>query len=162
MIIIGIDPGYAITGFGVLEYEGNHFKLIESGSIQTKAGIPLPTRIAKIYDDMNSLIEKYKPDAIAIEELFFNRNTTTAIGVAQGRGAVLIAAAKTSTPIYEYTPLQVKQGVTGYGRADKKQVQMMVKTVLGLEKVPKLDDTTDAIAIGICHAHSHRFAKPIQ
>lgn len=162
MIIIGIDPGYAITGFGVLEYEGNHFKLIESGSIQTKAGIPLPTRIAKIYDDMNELIEKYKPDAIAIEELFFNRNTTTAIGVAQGRGAVLIAAAKTSTPIYEYTPLQVKQGVTGYGRADKKQVQMMVKTVLGLEKVPKLDDTTDAIAIGICHAHSHRFAKPIQ
>ena len=162
MIIIGIDPGYAITGFGVLEYEGNHFKLIESGSIQTKAGIPLPTRIAKIYDDMNSLIEKYKPDAIAIEELFFNRNTTTAIGVAQGRGAVLIAAAKTSTPIYEYTPLQVKQGVTGYGRADKKQVQMMVKTVLGLEKVPKLDDTTDAIAIGICHAHSHRFSKPIQ
>ena len=162
MIIIGIDPGYAITGFGVLEYEGNHFKLIESGSIQTKAGIPLPTRIAKIYDDMNTLIEKYKPDAIAIEELFFNRNTTTAIGVAQGRGAVLIAAAKTSTPIYEYTPLQVKQGVTGYGRADKKQVQMMVKTVLGLEKVPKLDDTTDAIAIGICHAHSHRFSKPIQ
>ena len=162
MIIIGIDPGYAITGFGVLEYEGNHFKLIESGSIQTKAGIPLPTRIAKIYDDMNALIEKYKPDAIAIEELFFNRNTTTAIGVAQGRGAVLIAAAKTSTPIYEYTPLQVKQGVTGYGRADKKQVQMMVKTVLGLEKVPKLDDTTDAIAIGICHAHSYRFAKPIQ
>ena len=162
MIIIGIDPGYAITGFGVLEYEGNHFKLIESGSIQTKAGIPLPMRIAKIYDDMNGLIEKYKPDAIAIEELFFNRNTTTAIGVAQGRGAVLIAAAKTSTPIYEYTPLQVKQGVTGYGRADKKQVQMMVKTVLGLEKVPKLDDTTDAIAIGICHAHSHRFSKPIQ
>ena len=162
MIIIGIDPGYAITGFGVIEYEGNHFKLIESGSIQTKAGIPLPTRIAKIYDDMNTLIEKYKPDAIAIEELFFNRNTTTAIGVAQGRGAVLIAAAKTSTPIYEYTPLQVKQGVTGYGRADKKQVQMMVKTVLGLEKVPKLDDTTDAIAIGICHAHSHRFSKPIQ
>lgn len=162
MVIIGIDPGYAITGFGVLEYEGNHFKLIESGSIQTKAGIPLPTRIAKIYDDMNGLIEKYKPDAIAIEELFFNRNTTTAIGVAQGRGAVLIAAAKTNTPIYEYTPLQVKQGVTGYGRADKKQVQMMVKTVLGLEKVPKLDDTTDAIAIGICHAHSHRFSKPIQ
>ncbi len=162
MIIIGIDPGYAITGFGVIEYEGNHFKLIESGSIQTKAGVPLPTRIAKIYDDMTLLIEKYKPDAIAIEELFFNRNTTTAIGVAQGRGSVLIAAAKTSTPIYEYTPLQVKQGVTGYGRADKKQVQMMVKTVLGLEKVPKLDDTTDAIAIAICHAHSHRFAKTIQ
>lgn len=162
MIIIGIDPGYAITGFGVLEYSGNHFKLIESGSIQTKAGVPLPDRIAKIYDDMTELIKRYKPDAIAIEELFFNRNTTTAIGVAQGRGSVLIAASKTDTPIYEYTPLQVKQGVTGYGRADKKQVQMMVKTVLGLESVPKLDDTTDAIAIAICHAHSYRFAKTIQ
>ena len=154
MIIIGIDPGYAITGFGVLEYEGNHFKLIESGSIQTKAGIPLPTRIAKIYDDMNGLIEKYKPDAIAIEELFFNRNTTTAIGVAQGRGAVLIAAAKTNTPIYEYTPLQVKQGVTGYGRADKKEVEQMVKLTLETDKLPKLDDTVDAIAIAICHSRS--------
>ena len=153
MIIIGIDPGYAITGFGVLEYEGNHFKLIESGSIQTKAGIPLPTRIAKIYDDMNALIEKYKPDAIAIEELFFNRNTTTAIGVAQGRGAVLIAAAKTSTPIYEYTPLQVKQAVVGYGRAEKKQVISMVTMLLGLPKPPKPDDTADALAIAICHGH---------
>ena len=162
MIIIGIDPGYAITGFAVVEYVGNHFKLIDSGAILTKAGVPLPVRLAKIYDDMNILVDKYKPDAIAIEELFFNRNTTTAIGVAQGRGAILIVAAKKNIPIYEYTPLQVKQGVVGYGRADKKQVQMMVKTVLGLEQVPKLDDTTDAIAIGICHAHSHRFAKPIQ
>lgn len=162
MKIIGIDPGYAITGFGVIEYEGNHFKLLDSGSIQTKAGTPLPIRLEKIYDDMLELIEKYKPDAISIEELFFNRNTTTAIGVAQGRGAVLIAASKTNIPIYEYTPLQVKQGVVGYGRADKKQVQMMVKTILKLEKIPKLDDTTDAIAIAICHAHSHKFSKPIE
>lgn len=161
MIIIGIDPGYAITGYAVIEYNGNHFNLIESGSIQTKAGIPLPVRLAKIYDDMNLLVDKYKPDAISIEELFFNRNTTTAIGVAQGRGAVLIVAAKKNIPIFEYTPLQVKQGVVGYGRADKKQVQMMVKTILNLEQVPKLDDTTDAIAIAICHAHSYRFAKEI-
>ena len=129
MIIIGIDPGYAITGFSVVEYTGNHFKLIDSGAIQTKAGIPLPIRLAKIYDDMNMLVDKYKPDAIAIEELFFNTNTTTAINVAQGRGAVLIVAAKKGIPIFEYTPLQVKQGVVGYGRADKKQVQMNVLNV---------------------------------
>ena len=113
MRIIGIDPGYAITGFGVIEYEGNHFKLVEAGAIETKAGVSFPIRLEKIYDDMMELIAKYKPDAISIEELFFNTNTTTAIGVAQGRGAVLIAAAKTNTPIYEYTPLQVKHAVVG-------------------------------------------------
>ncbi len=161
MRIIGIDPGYAITGFAVVDYNGNHFDLVKSGAIETKAGVPLPVRLTKIYDDMQLLVSEYKPDAISIEELFFNRNTTTAIGVAQGRGAVLIVAAKNNVPIYEYTPLQVKQGVVGYGRADKKQVQMMVKTILNLEKVPKLDDTTDAIAIAICHAHSYRFAKEI-
>lgn len=161
MRIIGIDPGYAITGFAVVDYNGNHFDLVKSGAIETKAGVPLPVRLTRIYDDMQLLVNEYKPDAISIEELFFNRNTTTAIGVAQGRGAVLIVAAKNNVPIYEYTPLQVKQGVVGYGRADKKQVQMMVKTILNLEKVPKLDDTTDAIAIAICHAHSYRFAKEI-
>ena len=162
MRIIGIDPGYAITGFGVIEYIGNHFELIKAGAIETKAGVPCPNRLQKIYDDMIDLIEEYKPDAISIEELFFNTNTTTAIGVAQGRGAVLIAASKTATPIYEYTPLQVKQSITGYGRADKKQVQSMVKAVLKLEKIPKLDDTTDAMALAICHAHSARFSEPIK
>lgn len=162
MKIIGIDPGYAITGFGVIEYEGNHFKLLEAGAIETKAGVPFPNRLAKIYDDMMLLIEKHKPDAIAIEELFFNTNTTTAIGVAQGRGTILVAASKTNTPIYEYTPLQVKQAVVGYGRAEKKQVQMMVQRILNLEKIPKLDDTTDAMAIAMCHAHSYRFAEPIK
>ena len=162
MRIIGIDPGYAITGFGVIEYNGNHFELLNAGAIETKAGVPFPSRLQKIYDDMTDLINEYKPDAISIEELFFNTNTTTAIGVAQGRGAVLIAASKTATPIYEYTPLQVKQSVTGYGRADKKQVQSMVKAVLKLEKIPKLDDTTDAMALAICHAHSAKFAEPIK
>ena len=162
MRIIGIDPGYAITGFGVIDYQGNHFKLIHAGAIETKAGTAFPKRLEKIYDDMMSLIAQYHPDAIAVEELFFNTNTTTAIGVAQGRGMVLVAASKTNTPIYEYTPLQVKQAVVGYGRAEKKQVQMMVKKILNLEKIPKLDDTTDAMAIAMCHAHSARFAEPIQ
>jgi len=162
MVILGIDPGYAITGYGLIEYKGNHFKLITSGAIETKKGVPFPKRIQKIYDDMNFLIDTYKPDSIAVEELFFNTNITTGIQVAHGRGAVVIAASKKETPIYEYTPLQVKQAVTGYGRADKKQVQTMVKAILNMEKIPKLDDTTDAIAIAICHAHSEKFAKPIE
>ncbi len=140
---------------------GNHFKLLDSGAIVTKKGVPFPKRIQKIYDDMIDLIDKYKPDAIAVEELFFNTNITTGIQVAHGRGAVVISAAKTDTPIYEYTPLQVKQSVVGYGRAEKKQVQTMVKAILNLKEIPKLDDTTDAIAIAICHAHSYKFAEPI-
>lgn len=162
MIILGIDPGYAITGYGVVDYSGNHFKLITCGSIETKKGVPFPKRIQKIYDDMLVLIDTYKPDAIAVEELFFNTNITTGIQVAHGRGAVVISAAETDTPIYEYTPLQVKQAVVGYGRADKKQVQMMVKAIMNLDKIPKLDDTTDAIAIAICHAHSSKLSEPIK
>lgn len=155
MIILGIDPGFAITGYSVIKYEGNHFKLDESGAVETKANVDISIRLGNIYDDIIMLINKYQPDAIAIEELFFNNNCKTVIGVAQARGAVLVAAAKTNTAIYEYTPLQVKQAVTGYGRADKKQVQMMVKTLLNIENMPKLDDTTDAMAIAICHAHSY-------
>ena len=123
MIILGIDPGFAITGYGVIDYKSNHFTLVDSGAIETKKGVPFPKRIQKIYDDMMDLIDKYKPDAIAVEELFFNTNITTGIQVAHGRGAVVISAAKTETPIFEYTPLQVKQAVVGYGRADKKAAQ---------------------------------------
>lgn len=162
MVILGVDPGYAITGYAVIDYQGNHFNLITSGAIETKAGVPMPERLTKIYDDMTSLINTYKPSAIAVEELFYHSNAKTVIGVAQGRGNVLTAACKTNTNIYEYTPLQVKQAVVGYGRADKKQVQMMVKALLNLDKIPKLDDTTDAMAIAICHAHSNRFVKPIE
>ena len=161
MIILGVDPGYAITGYAVIDYQGNHFNLLKSGAIETKVGVPMPERLAKIYDDMTSIIDTYKPNAIAVEELFYHSNAKTVIGVAQGRGNVLTAAAKTNTDIYEYTPLQVKQAVVGYGRADKKQVQMMVKALLNLESIPKLDDTTDAMAIAICHAHSNKFAKKI-
>lgn len=162
MIILGVDPGYAITGYGVIEYIGNHFKLLDCGAIETKAGVPMPKRLLKIYDDMSILVDKYKPDAMAIEELFYHSNAKTVIGVAQGRGNVLTVAAKKGIDIYEYTPLQVKQAVVGYGRADKKQVQTMVKALMNLQSIPKLDDTTDAMAIAICHAHSHRYAETIK
>lgn len=162
MIILGVDPGYAITGYGVIEYVGNHFKLLDCGAIETKAGVPMPQRLLKIYDDMSMLVDKYKPDAMAIEELFYHSNAKTVIGVAQGRGNVLTVAAKKGIDIYEYTPLQVKQAVVGYGRADKKQVQVMVKALMNLQSIPKLDDTTDAMAIAICHAHSYRYAETIK
>ncbi len=156
MRILGIDPGFAIVGYGVLDYEGNHFKTVEYGAITTPAGQDLFERFKKIYDDLTELIERVKPEFMAVEELFFNTNTTTAINVAQARGIIVLAAMNAGLKIYEYTPLQVKQAVAGYGRAEKKQVQQMVKMILNLEKVPKPDDTADALAIAICHAHSWR------
>ena len=158
MRILGIDPGFAITGYSIIEYVGNHFTLVASGAILTKAGESFPDRLVKIYDDLQNIIDTYKPEVMSIEELFFNTNTTTAINVAQARGIVLVVARKNNVPIYEYTPLQIKQAVTGYGRADKLQVQKMVKSILKVDKLPKLDDTTDSMAAAICHAHSSRFA----
>ena len=154
MIILGIDPGYAIVGIGVLEYKGNQFKPIEYNAITTNAHTPTSLRLKTIYDDINIFLDKYKPDAIAIEELFFNSNQKTAIAVAQARGVLVVAATNRGIPIYEYTPLQIKQAVTGYGRADKNQVQQMVKMLLNLNAVPKPDDAADALAVAICHAHS--------
>lgn len=159
MRIIGIDPGFAITGYGVIDYIGNKFKLIDCGAITTKAGESFPLRLAKIHTDLTELIKKYKPEAISVEELFFNQNTKTAIQVAHARGVIVTVGCLEDIPTYEYTPLQVKQAVAGYGRADKSQVQKMVKTILNIEQVPKLDDITDAMAIAICHAHSARFAE---
>lgn len=159
MIILGIDPGYAIVGVGVVEYVGNKFRTLEYNAITTPAGMPTVERLQKIYREMNMYIDKYSPDAMAIEELFFNSNQKTAINVAQARGVLLVAAANRNIPINEYTPLQVKQAVTGYGRADKKQIQQMVKMMLGLNAVPKPDDAADALAIAICHAHSNKMNK---
>ena len=156
MIIIGIDPGYAIVGVGVVEYKGNKFRPIEYTAITTPAGMNTVDRLKKIYDEMAMLIDKHKPDAMAIEELFFNSNQKTAINVAQARGVILIAAANKGVPVREYTPLQVKQSVTGYGRADKKQIQEMVKLILHLNVIPKPDDAADALALAICHAHSNK------
>lgn len=161
MRVLGIDPGFAITGYSIIDYIGNKFKLIDSGAVLTKAGVSFPQRLTKIYDDLNLIIDEYKPDAIAVEELFFNQNTKTAINVAQARGIILIVGCKKGIPTFEYTPLQVKQAVTGYGRADKMQVQKMVQSILKVEKIPKLDDITDSMAIGICHAHSQKFAEKL-
>ena len=159
MRILGIDPGFAITGYSIIEYKGNHFTLIDSGAILTKAGESFPDRLVKIYDDLENIIKMYKPEVISIEELFFNTNTRTAINVAQARGIVLEKKKKNNVPLFEYTPLQIKQAVTGYGRADKVQVQKMVKSILKVEKLPKLDDTTDSMAAAICYAHSNKFSK---
>ena len=156
MIIIGVDPGYAIVGIGVIEYSGNKFRPLEYGAITTPAGMPTVERLKKIYDEMTLLIDKYDPDAVAIEELFFNSNQKTAINVAQARGVVLVAVTNKNVPVFEYTPLQVKQSVTGYGRADKSQIQQMVKMLLNLNVIPKPDDAADGLALAICHAHSNK------
>ena len=155
MIILGIDPGYAIVGYGVLEYKNNKFKVIEYGAITTDASMNMFDRFKSIYDDICEVMERTKPDFMAIEELFFNSNQKTAINVAQARGVILLAAMNRGIQIFEYTPLQVKQAVAGYGRAGKKQIQAMVKLLLGLKEVPKPDDTADAVAIAICHGHSY-------
>ena len=153
MVILGIDPGLAIVGWGVLEYCKGSFRVMGYGSIQTKAGLPVEERITQIYDSMNIIIDKYKPDTMAIEELFWNTNQKTGICVAEARGTILVAAHQKGLKIFEYTPLQVKQSVVGYGRADKKQVITMVTTLLNLPKPPKPDDTADALALAICHGH---------
>ena len=161
MRILGIDPGFAITGYSVIDYIGNKFKLITSGAVLTKAGESFPTRLYELNNQLEEIIDTYKPDAISVEELFFNNNVKTAINVAQARGVILVVGCRKQIPTYEYTPLQIKQSVTGYGRADKVQVQKMVKTILGVEKLPKLDDTTDSMAAAICHAHSAKFSQKL-
>lgn len=155
MRILGIDPGYAIIGYGALTYESNKFGVIEYGAVTTDASMNMFDRLKLIYNDICTVIERVKPDCMAIEELFFNNNQKTAINVAQARGVILLAAMNHNVEIFEYTPLQVKQAVAGYGRADKNQVQQMVKLLLGLKAVPKPDDTADAVAIAICHGHSY-------
>ena len=154
MIILGIDTGYAIVGFGVISYNGSRFKVLEYGAITTDKNTPFPERLNEIYDGMNYLLDKYQPAAISIEKLYFNTNTTTAISVAQARGVCVLAGVKHGVEIAEYTPLQVKMAVTGYGRAEKHQIMEMTKTLLSLKEIPKPDDAADALAIAICHAHT--------
>lgn len=154
MIILGIDPGLAIVGWGVIEYKGSKFRTVAYGSINTPKEMSTSERLLQIYRELAEIIIKYKPEQVAIEELFFNTNITTGIRVSEARGVVLLVCEMAHLKIAEYTPLQVKQAVVGYGRAEKKQVISMVTTILGLEAPPKPDDTADALAIAVCHAHS--------
>ena len=156
MIIMGIDPGFAITGYGIIEYNNNRFKVLDYGAITTESDLKLSERLLVLNDRLEELISLYNPDVVSIEELFFNKNIKTALNVGHGRGVVLLVAAKNNKEIFEYTPLQVKQSVVGYGRAQKPQIQQMVKMILNLEKIPKPDDVADALAVAICHAHSNK------
>ena len=154
MRILGIDPGYAILGYGIIDVTGNRFSVVDYGAILTDTSMEMPQRLKRLYDGLTNLIKMYEPDEASIEELFFNNNAKTAILVGEARGVAVLACANGGLPIGEYTPLQIKQALVGYGRADKKQVQFMVKTMLNLKSVPKPDDTADALAAAICHAHS--------
>ena len=154
MRILGIDPGIATIGFAVLESEKNHYNLIKCGVVETPAHTSLASRLSRIYDDIQELIRLFQPDAVSIEELFFNTNLTTGISVAHGRGVIILACEKAGIDIYEYTPSQVKQAVVGYGRAEKKQVMEMVRKICSLKAIPRPDDAADAVALAICHARS--------
>ena len=154
MRILGIDPGYGITGFGLIEADRGNCQLIRCGAITTPAGMDFSARLEIIYEDMRQLLELSKPDAVAMEELFFGQNVTTGIGVAQSRGVMLLAIRQAGLEVTSYKPMQVKQAVVGYGNATKHQVQDMTKRLLHLEKMPKPDDAADAIAIALCHARS--------
>ena len=154
MRILGIDPGIAIVGFGLIESNRGSVRMLQYGAVTTEAGLPLATRLVQIENDMTALIAQLKPDEIAVEELFFSKNITTGIAVAHGRGVILCTAERLGVPLFEYTPMQVKQAVAGYGLADKKQVMDMTKRLLKLKAVPKPDDAADALAIAICHARS--------
>ena len=154
MRILGIDPGYGITGIGLIEAQRGSMQLLRCGAITTPAGMDFSARLEIIYKDMRKLLEVAKPDAVAIEELFFGHNVTTAIGVAQSRGVILLAIRQAGLPVFQYKPMQVKQAVVGYGNATKHQVQDMTKRLLHLDAMPKPDDAADAIAIALCHARS--------
>ena len=154
MIVLGIDPGVATIGFGVVRAERQKNTLVQYGVITTPPGIPLSSRLLQISDDMEELIRTFHPDEMAVEELFFNTNLTTGISVAHGRGVILLAAEQLGVPIFEYTPMQVKLAVTGYGKADKKQVMQMTQRLLHLAKLPRPDDAADALAIAFCHSRT--------
>ena len=154
MKILGIDPGYGITGFGLVDAQRGQFRLLNCGAITTPAGMDFSARLEIIYEDMRQLLEVAKPDVVAIEELFFGQNVTTGIGVAQSRGVILLAIRQAGLEVYSYKPMQVKQAVVGYGNATKHQVQDMTKRLLGLSAMPKPDDAADAIAIALCHGRS--------
>jgi crossover junction endodeoxyribonuclease RuvC len=161
MRILGVDPGIARTGWGIIEVESSKFKVIKYGCLETGSQENVAKRLEKIYDGISKLILEHKPQEIVVEELFFNTNAKTAFIVGQARGAIILAGAKNNLPYFSYTPLQVKIAVSGYGRAEKNQVGQMVKIILGLKEIPKLDDTTDALAVAITHAFSRKISMSV-
>ena len=159
MRVLGIDPGYATVGYGILDWDGRHFSLVGYGAVTTAPGIDISLRLCEIHNDITEHKERFKPDEIAIEELFFNTNVKTAIQVGQARGVILQCCASMGKVPFEYTPLQVKQAVVGYGRAEKRQVMEMTRAILKMNKIPKPDDAADALAIAVCHCHSRKTGK---
>lgn len=154
MVILGIDPGLARLGYGVIEVDGDKHRVIQFGMLTTPAGVPMPKRLQQLWRGMNQLMDTYKPDEVAFEELFFSKNITTGMAVSMARGVALVAVAERTENLYEYTPMQIKQAVTGYGGADKHQVQMMVKMLLNMKEIAKPDDAADALAVALTHANS--------
>jgi crossover junction endodeoxyribonuclease RuvC len=161
VLILGIDPGTAITGYGLVREEDDILKLVDCGVITTPSGQPLPERLQVIYHGLADLVDRQRPAAAAVEELFFSRNARTALSVGHARGVTLLALVDAGLPIYEYKPLEIKQAIAGYGGADKRQVQEMVRMLLNLEDVPRPDDAADAVAVAVCHIHSARMAALI-
>ncbi len=154
MVILGIDPGYATVGYGVIEYHRGRFRVLDYGAVTSPAGMDFPSRLQIIHEGICELCDRYQPDCMSVEELFFNTNITTGIQVGHARGVILLAGKQKGVQFFEYTPLQVKQSVVGYGRAEKHQVMEMTRQLLGLERIPRPDDAADALALAICHAHS--------
>ena len=156
MRVLGIDPGYAIVGWGVVDYVGNRFAPVDFGAVTTGAGLPFEQRLSEVYDGVCEVIHRTRPEVLVIEKLFYQHNQTTVIGVAEARGVILLAAAQAGVPVFEYTPMQVKQAVTGYGKAVKKQIQEMTRMLLKLPGIQKPDDTADALAMAVTHCHCAR------
>lgn len=159
MRVLGIDPGLAIVGYSIIETDANKIKMLEYGCIKTEAEISTPDRLNIIFNRLNEIIKQYNPEDMAIEELFYNKNVKTVISIGQARGVEVLSGISNGLQIYEYTPLQIKQAVVGYGRAEKKQIQNMVKFILGLDEIPKPDDAADALAVAICHSFSLKFKE---
>ncbi|MFN8497544.1 MAG: crossover junction endodeoxyribonuclease RuvC [Anaerolineae bacterium] len=157
MRVMGVDPGTAICGWGMIDSDGDNATLVDYGAVTTEAGTPLAQRLHTVYWQLDELIRRYKPDALAVEQLFFSKNVTTALAVGHARGVVLLAAANEGVAIHEYRPMEVKQAIVGYGKATKDQMQQMVRMILGLDDIPRPDDAADALAIALCHAQSSRY-----
>ncbi|HHU76451.1 MAG TPA: crossover junction endodeoxyribonuclease RuvC [Firmicutes bacterium] len=162
MLVLGIDPGLATTGYGLVRKTGDNFQTVDYGCIITAASLPLSERLLGIFNDMNAIIDKYLPDVLSVEQLFFCKNVRTALQVGQARGVIIAAGAKAGCPVYEYTPLQVKQSIAGYGRAGKKQVQQMIRLILGLKEIPRPDDAADALAIAVSHLQTLNWHKLLE